>query len=106
MMIATHAISAGNTAAASARSTMCAIALSVGRADSLNPSTVGPALYLATTPRRVRRILAFTLGVFGVNLLAGTLLAVGPGRLVPALFPHPRKTVVHALELAAGVVLL
>ena len=32
------------------------VAISVGLADSLNPSTVGPALYLATVGKRVWRV--------------------------------------------------
>ena len=35
---------------------LAGVAISVGLADSLNPSTVGPALYLATTRRRVARV--------------------------------------------------
>ena len=82
------------------------IALSVGLADSLNPSTVGPALYLATAAGRVRRVIEFTLGVFGVNLLAGVVLTIGPGRLLLGLVPHPRGTAKHVIELVVGVVLL
>src|SRR3954447_21442098 len=149
-MIATHAMSVGNTAAASARRTMCAIrsaivadrpsptrrqwhfaddggrrdgrqsrgrggaavlrlagiVLAVGLADSLNPSTVGPAVYLATTQRPVARVALFTLGVFAVNLAAGIALALGPGTLLVHLVPRPDPTVRHALELAAGLVLI
>ena len=82
------------------------IALSVGLADSLNPSTVGPALYLATAAARVRRVTEFTIGVFGVNLLAGVILTIGPGRLLLGLVPHPRGTAKHVIELVVGVVLL
>jgi cytochrome c biogenesis protein CcdA len=82
------------------------IAVSVGLADSLNPSTIGPALYLATAAERVRRVIEFTIGVFGVNLLAGVLLTIGPGRLLLGLVPHPRGTAKHVIELVVGVVLL
>jgi cytochrome c biogenesis protein CcdA len=82
------------------------VTASVGLADSLNPSTVGPALYLATTSRRVLRVTQFTIGVFGVNFVAGVILTVGPGRLLLGLVPHPRGTVKHVIELVAGVVLL
>ena len=44
------------------------VVISVGLADSLNPSTVGPALYLATVQKRVVRVAQFTIGVFGVDL--------------------------------------
>jgi cytochrome c biogenesis protein CcdA len=82
------------------------IAISVGLADSLNPSTVGPALYLATAGARVRRVTEFTLGVFGVNFVAGVILTIGPGRLLIGLVPHPHKTAKHVIELVVGVVLL
>jgi cytochrome c biogenesis protein CcdA len=85
---------------------LAGVAISVGLADSLNPSTVGPALYLATAQRAVLRVLLFTLGVFAVDLVAGIALTVGPGRLLLGLVPHPRGTVRHVIELAAGVILL
>jgi len=85
---------------------LAGIALSVGLADSINPSTVGPALYLATTRHRALGVLLFTVGVFAVDLVAGIALTLGPGRLLLGLVPHPRRTVRHVIELAAGIVLL
>jgi cytochrome c biogenesis protein CcdA len=85
---------------------LAGIVLGVGLADSLNPSTVGPALYLATTRRPVARVALFTLGVFAVNFAAGIALALGPGMLLVNVVPRPDRTVRHALELAAGLVLL
>lgn len=82
------------------------VTASVGLADSLNPSTVGPALYLATAARRVVKVTQFTLGVFGVNFVAGLVLTIGPGRLLLGLVPHPRGTARHIIEFVAGVVLL
>ncbi len=82
------------------------VAVSVGLADSINPSAVGPALYLATAERPVLRVAQFTSGVFAVNLVAGLVLTIGPGRLLTALVPHPQGTARHVIELAAGVVLL
>ena len=82
------------------------VALSVGLADSLNPSTVGPGLYLATVPGPGWRVTQFTLGVFGVNFAAGIVLTIGPGRLLLGLVPHPQGTVRHVIELVAGLVLL
>ena len=82
------------------------IAISVGLADSLNPSTAGPALYLATAHRGAWRVAQFTIGVFGVNLAGGLLLTIGPGRLLLGLVPHPQGTVRHVIEFVAGVVLL
>src|SRR5881275_1259806 len=61
---------------------LAGVAISVGLADSLNPSTVGPALYLATAQRAVLRVLLFTVGVFAVDVVGGIGLTVGPGRLL------------------------
>jgi cytochrome c biogenesis protein CcdA len=85
---------------------LAGIVLGVGLADSLNPSTVGPALYLATGRRASARVALFTLGVFSVNLAAGIVVALGPGKLLAHVLPRPDRTVRHALELAAGLVLL
>jgi cytochrome c biogenesis protein CcdA len=82
------------------------VIISVGLADSLNPSTVGPALYLATAGRRVWRVMQFTIGVFAVNFVAGLVLTIGPGRSLIGLIPHPHRGVRHVLELIAGIVLL
>jgi cytochrome c biogenesis protein CcdA len=82
------------------------VVISVGLADSLNPSTVGPALYLATGTEASMRVGQFTLGVFGVNLLAGLILTIGPGRLLVALVPNPQGTVRHVIELTAGAIML
>ena len=82
------------------------VAISVGLADSLNPSTVGPALYLATVRNRIWRVTQFTIGVFSVTFAGGLVLTIGPGRLLLGLVPHPQGTVRHVIELVAGVVLL
>ena len=82
------------------------MAISVGLADSLNPSTVGPGLYLATLEKRVWRLIEFTIGVFSVTFAGGLVLVIGPGRLLLGLVPHPQGTVRHVIELVAGIVLL
>jgi cytochrome c biogenesis protein CcdA len=82
------------------------VVISVGLADSLNPSTVGPGLVLATGPRRARRVTEFTLGVFTVNLVAGLVLLIGPARLLIDLVPHPQGTVRHLIEVVAGAILI
>ena len=68
------------------------VVVSVGLADSLNPSTIGPALYLATIRKRVLRVTQFTIGVFGVDLVVGLVLTIGSGRLLLGLVPHPQLT--------------
>jgi cytochrome c biogenesis protein CcdA len=82
------------------------VAISVGLADSLNPETIGPALYLATARMRVRRVTEFTIGVFAVNVVAGVILTTGPGGWLLKLVPRPQHTTRHVIELVAGAVLL
>ena len=82
------------------------VVITVGLADSLNPSTVGPVLFLATGRNRVRQVAEFTLGVWVVNLAGGLLVLLGPGRLLLDLVPHPRGTVRHIIEVVAGAALI
>jgi len=82
------------------------VGLTVGLADSLNPSTVGPAVYLATVANGAQRVMQFTLGVFGVNLVVGLFLVLGPGDFLFGLIPHPQENARHVMELVAGVVLV
>src|ERR1700761_8757474 len=81
--------------------------ISIGFADSMNPSTIAPALYLATGKRDPRRqVMQFTLGVFAVYLIGGLAVALGPGELVLDLCPHPRPGLKYLFEIIGGVVLL
>jgi hypothetical protein len=68
------------------------LVVSIAIGDSLNPSTVAPALYLATTDHPRRQVGGFIVGVFAVNLLAGLLIMLGPGQLLLALIPRPGAT--------------
>lgn len=78
----------------------------IGIADSLNPSTVGPAALLALAPRAGARILQFAAGVFVTNLVAGILLLLGPGQWLLSLLPHTDKHHRHLFEVVGGFVLL
>jgi cytochrome c biogenesis protein CcdA len=82
------------------------VMITVGLADSLTPSTIGPAVYMATGLRRVLRVTQFTIGFFVVNFAFGLALLIGPGRLLLGLVPRPQGTVRHVIELVAGVVLM
>ena len=82
------------------------IVISIGLADSINPSTVAPALYMAAQPRPRRPLAQFTAGVFMVYFVGGSLIALGPGQLILALVPKPDLVTRHVLEVLAGVVLL
>jgi cytochrome c biogenesis protein CcdA len=82
------------------------LVLSIGFADSLNPSTIGPALYLASGRSPRRSLLEFTAGTFGVFLLGGLILTLGPGRAILAVVPHPGATTRYVLETVAGAAML
>jgi cytochrome c biogenesis protein CcdA len=82
------------------------LVVSIGLADSLNPTTIGPAPYLAVGERGRRRVAEFTLAVFTVYLLGGIAIALGPGQLVLSVFPHPRRGAAHILEIVAGAAML
>ena len=56
-------------------------------ADSINPSTIAPALYLAAGRRARLHVLEFTISVFFVYLAGGTLIALGGGQLLRSLSP-------------------
>ena len=46
---------------------LIALVVSVGLVDSLNPPTVGPALYLATASNGTRCLADFTAGILAVG---------------------------------------
>lgn len=82
------------------------LVVSIGIADSANPSTIAPALYLGAGEHAARSVALFTLGVFGVFFVGGGLIMFGPGQLLIALIPHPAATLRYVLEVIAGVVML
>jgi cytochrome c biogenesis protein CcdA len=82
------------------------IVVSIGLADSLNPTTIAPALYMAEGKRAVARVVEFTLGVFAVYLVGGLLVVLGPGELIVDLFARPGPTARHVIEIIAGVAML
>jgi cytochrome c biogenesis protein CcdA len=82
------------------------IVISIGLADSLNPSTIGPALYMATGERARGRVAEFTLAVFGVYFVGGAAIAVGAGQLISPLLPHPRHPLTNIVEIAVGVAMI
>ena len=80
--------------------------MSIGLADSLNPSTIGPALYLAAGEHPRQTVTKFTLGVFVVYLAGGVLIAVGPGELLIDLVARPSHVVRHVIEVGVGVAMV
>jgi cytochrome c biogenesis protein CcdA len=82
------------------------IVVSIGLADSLNPTTIAPALYMAEGTAAVRRVVEFTIGVFVVYLAGGLLVVLGPGELIIDLVPRPGHTARHVIEIIAGVAMV
>ncbi|MFL5864601.1 MAG: GAP family protein [Solirubrobacteraceae bacterium] len=82
------------------------LVISIGIADSLNPTTIAPGLYLAAGDHARRQVAQFTLAVFGVYLLGGLAIALGPGELLLAIVPKPGRHLGYVLEIVAGVAML
>ncbi len=82
------------------------IVVSIGLADSVNPSTIAPGLYLALGERARSSLIQFTATVFAVNFVGGAIIALGPGQVVLHLLPRPHATARYILETIAGVVML
>ncbi|MEO6858895.1 MAG: GAP family protein [Solirubrobacteraceae bacterium] len=82
------------------------LVISIGIADSLNPTTIAPALYLTSAPQARSKLMRFTAAVFAVYLVGGVIIALGPGELLLSLVPHPGKRLSYVLELVAGVAML
>lgn len=78
---------------------------SIAVADSINPSTVVPALWLAGAERG-RGLGSYTLGVFAVYLAGGVVLVFGPGPALIAALHHVGGPLEHALQVAGGIVAL
>jgi cytochrome c biogenesis protein CcdA len=82
------------------------LVISISLADSLNPSTIGPSLYLAAGECPRRDVLQFAAGTFVVFAVGGLILTLGPGRAILALVPRPSPTARYILETVAGVAML
>lgn len=85
---------------------LLSLVLLIGVIDSLNPSTVAPALYFAGGREPHRGLLGFVSGVFVVNLLGGLILTVGPGQAILAIAPRPGPEARHWIEVALGLATL
>jgi cytochrome c biogenesis protein CcdA len=82
------------------------LVISIGIADSLNPTTIAPALYLATGEQARGKLIEFTAAVFAVYLVGGLVITLGPGALLLSLVPHPGRHLSYVLEVVAGVAML
>jgi cytochrome c biogenesis protein CcdA len=82
------------------------LVVSVGLADAINPTTLAPALLLATAPDGAKAVGRFTLGVFAVSLAGGLVLLLGPGQLILSALPHPDAHTKAVAEVVGGALLL
>jgi cytochrome c biogenesis protein CcdA len=82
------------------------IVVSIGLADSLNPTTMAPAMYLATGERARNRVAEFTAAVFAVYFLGGAAIGVGAGQLIRPLLPRPHHHIADIVEIAVGVAMM
>jgi cytochrome c biogenesis protein CcdA len=82
------------------------LVISISLVDSLNPSTIAPALFLAGGERPRAAVAQFALGVFAVSLFGGLLLTLGPGEAILALVPKPGPTARYIGETVAGAAML
>ena len=88
---------------------MAALALAVvaiALPDSLNPSLIVAAVYLALGTHPLRRTLAFTITAFVVTLAGGLAIALGLGDLILSLLPKPSHTVKWDVITAVGVIVM
>src|SRR4029077_11787021 len=81
---------------------LIALVVSIAAADSLNPSTLAPALFFAIGPHGRRDVATFALGVFGVSLAGGRALMFGPGQALLTHVTKPSPHTVHVIEIVAG----
>jgi cytochrome c biogenesis protein CcdA len=79
---------------------------SIALADSINPSTVLPALYYATSRRPRVALASFALGVLVVAFAGGLVVLVGGRELVQSVLPDPGRRTTAWLEVGGGVLLL
>jgi cytochrome c biogenesis protein CcdA len=82
------------------------LVVTVALGDSLNPSTIAPALYIASGDRARIGVLEFALAVFAVHFAGGAMLLLGPGSLLLSALNQLDTTSRDLLELAAGLALL
>lgn len=78
---------------------------SIAIADSINPSTLVPALWLAGA-REGRGLTSYTVGVFAVYLVGGLVLVLGPGPALITALHDVGGSIEHGLEAAAGIAAL
>lgn len=85
---------------------LAGVVVTIALVDSLNPSTIAPAIYLASGERARRSVLEFTVAVLLTHVAGGVLLLLGPGPLLVSLLSGLSGTLQHLGELVLGLVIL
>src|SRR2546429_9624305 len=78
------------------------LVVSIAAVDSLNPSTVLPALVYALGRHARRDVALFVSGVFTVSTVGGLPLVFGPGRELLRAISSPSRHTVRLGEASAG----
>jgi cytochrome c biogenesis protein CcdA len=87
---------------------------SIAVADSINPSTVIPALWLASAPADSRplgppvagTLASYAVGVFAVYLTGGLVLLLGPGPALISALKHIQGPLEHVIQATGGLLAL
>ncbi len=82
------------------------VVVTIALVDSLNPSTIAPAVYLGSGERARRSVLEFSAAVLLTHAAGGVLLLVGPGPLLVSLLSGLSGTFQHLGELALGLAIV
>lgn len=85
---------------------LLALVTSIALADSVNPSTILPALFYATGSRPRATVAGFAAGAFAVTLAGGVLVLLGGRELVQSLLPDVGARTEHWLEVGGGAALM
>jgi len=80
--------------------------IAIALPDSLNPSLIVAAVYLALGDRPVRRTVLFTIATFAVTLAGGLAIALGLGDLILSLLPKLSHTAKWDVAIVVGVVVM
>jgi hypothetical protein len=86
--------------------TLALAVVAIAAPDSLNPSLIVAAVYLALGAHPVRKTLVFTITAFVVTLAGGLAIAVGLGDLILSLLPKLSHTVKYDVITAVGILVM
>jgi cytochrome c biogenesis protein CcdA len=74
--------------------------------DSINPSLIVAAVYVALGPRPRQGLIAFTAAAFMVTLAGGLVVALGLGDLILSLLPKLSRSVKYQVMTLVGIALI